>query len=254
MQALFNKASASSRWKIEARTLKQSAEYFGPKTEQLDICYDQEQVTLTSYTEKVMHGKEVLKQPMQTAITIDTADFEEFSAPELVHIGISVKDFRNIVTHAESLKCSVTAIYSYPTKPLQFSYGSEGMSCEFTLMTIGDFGDSATPAMSRAGTREPQRQPAPQTSASGVLGSNASNSRSSRSARPLGSRPDTGSQHRVEEDQASEGLFVPGDEDEKQWDPAEPQDEDGEMLDWDASADHVCDEVHLSWNAKTERI
>jgi cell cycle checkpoint control protein RAD9A len=73
-------------------------------------------------------------------------DFEEFTAEDMVHIGISVKDFRAIVMHAETLKASITALYSHPTLPMQLTYREHGMQCEFTLMTIGDYrSDSATP-------------------------------------------------------------------------------------------------------------
>lgn len=57
MQAVFDKGRATSSWKASARMLRELMEFFGPKTEQLDICAEEEQVTLTSYTEKVMHEK-----------------------------------------------------------------------------------------------------------------------------------------------------------------------------------------------------
>lgn len=57
MQAVFDKGRAVNSWKAPARMLKELAEFFGPKTEQLDICAEAEKVTLTSYTEKIVHGK-----------------------------------------------------------------------------------------------------------------------------------------------------------------------------------------------------
>jgi cell cycle checkpoint control protein RAD9A len=90
---------------------------------------------------------EVLRQPLQTTVAIDRLDFDEFNVEEKVHIGISVKDFRAIITHAESLRATITAKYSVPKQPLQFSYQEHGMLCEFTLVTIGEFrGGSVTPA------------------------------------------------------------------------------------------------------------
>lgn len=90
---------------------------------------------------------DVLKQPLQTSITIDNLDFDIFAVEEKLHIGISVKDFKAIVSHAETLKATIKALYSFPTRPLLLSYEENGMQCEFTLMTIGDYrGDAATPA------------------------------------------------------------------------------------------------------------
>lgn len=59
MKAVFDKAAARSRWRASARMLRETSEFFGPKTEQLDMYVESEQVTLTSYTEKIMHGKGV---------------------------------------------------------------------------------------------------------------------------------------------------------------------------------------------------
>lgn len=93
----------------------------------------------------------MLKQPLQTSITIDNLDFEDFKVEEKLHIGISVKDFKAIVAHAETLKTSITATYSRPARPMQLSYQDHGMHCDFTLMTIGDYrGSSVTPAPAAA--------------------------------------------------------------------------------------------------------
>ena len=92
---------------------------------------------------------EVLKQPLQTSIAIDALDFATFHVEEKQHVGISVRDFKAIVAHADSLRASVTALYSQPSKPLLFTYSDHGVVGEFTLMTIGAYrGGSATPAPS----------------------------------------------------------------------------------------------------------
>ena len=90
---------------------------------------------------------DVLKRPMQTSVTIDNLDFQKFEVQEQLQIGIVLKDFKSIVTHAESMKTSITAQYSFPNRPMQFRYSEGGVQCEFTLMTIGDSrGSSLTPA------------------------------------------------------------------------------------------------------------
>ena len=37
---------------------------------------------------------EILKQPLHTAVTMETVEFEEFSVEEALHITISLKDFK----------------------------------------------------------------------------------------------------------------------------------------------------------------
>ena len=92
-------------------------------------------------------SSDVLKQPLQTSITVDDLDFDDFHVEENLHIAIPVKDFKAIVAHAETIKANVTAAYSLPRRPMQLSYEEHGMRCTFTIMTKGDHqGRAVTPA------------------------------------------------------------------------------------------------------------
>lgn len=57
MHALFDKNRATNTWKVRSKMLRGIMEYFGAKTEQLDIYAEDGKVTFTSYTDKIMHGK-----------------------------------------------------------------------------------------------------------------------------------------------------------------------------------------------------
>ena len=57
MHALFDEKIAKNKWSIGAHVLRTFSEYFGPKTEQLDIYSEDGRVTFTSYTEKIMDGR-----------------------------------------------------------------------------------------------------------------------------------------------------------------------------------------------------
>ncbi|KAL8924425.1 MAG: hypothetical protein Q9208_004033 [Pyrenodesmia sp. 3 TL-2023] len=152
-RALFNHPSAKNKWRIGANALKSFLDYFGATTEQLDIYTEDGRVAFTSYTEKVTHGNEILKHPLETSIALDIHDFEEFSVDEKMHIAINVKDFRAVVLHADTLRTSVQASYSFPNRPMQLAYNGLGMQCEFTLMTIGDYHGSSTPPAPITGGR-----------------------------------------------------------------------------------------------------
>lgn len=142
------------------------------------------------------------------------------------------------------MKKSLTARYSQPTRPLQFNYGMEGLLCEFTLMTIGDFRGTPAPSIARGQTASSQQTPRTSHATSGQPGPRSAQSDMPPPAHPASwtssrLRHRTGSAkvppvERVES-RESEGLFVaPGDED-RQWDPTEYRDDDEEMLGWDAS-------------------
>lgn len=57
MHALFDKTAAKNTWSISANVLRDFVEYFGLRTEQLDIYSENGRVTFTSYTEMIMEGK-----------------------------------------------------------------------------------------------------------------------------------------------------------------------------------------------------
>ncbi|KAJ4349896.1 uncharacterized protein N0V89_008516 [Didymosphaeria variabile] len=242
MHALFDRNSARNRWSMNAGAMKEYIDFFGTKTEMLDIFAGEDgRAVFKSYTEKIANGKEILKHPLVTAVAVNTSDFEEFNVQPGMHIVISVKDFKAIVIHAETLKTSLKAYYSHPMRPLQFSYGCDGLLCEFTLMTSGDYNGTTAP---------PIPAPAPQLTsraaarAVSTATSEACNNRSMpppvepasrRSARrQVGSRQPS-SPTRPEVD--PESLFVnQGEEGDTQWEPVDYNNEE-EALGWDAGAD-----------------
>jgi cell cycle checkpoint control protein RAD9A len=239
MHALFDRNVAKNRWSLHSGAVKEYIEYFGTKTEMLDIYAGEDgRCVFKSYTEKVTNGKEILKHPLVTAVAVNTSDFDDFNVHPGLHIVVSVKDFKAIVMHADTLKTSLKAYYSQPTKPLQFSYGCDGLTCEFTLMTSGDYNaapPTPTPAP-QALSRQTSRAPSTTTERADARSTHSNMpppvepaSRRDRSAR-LG-RP---ASQPAARQQDPESLFV-NDEDEE-WAPLDYDKE--ETLGWDASADH----------------
>ncbi|KUJ11758.1 Rad9-domain-containing protein [Mollisia scopiformis] len=246
MHALFVRESANNCWSISSRTLKEFVEHFGPGTEQLDIYSEDARVSFTSYTEKIMSGNEILKQPLHTTIAVDTLEFGEFAVEEKLHIVISVKDFKSMVAHAGILNVLVKALYSRPSSPMQLSYSDEGIMSEFILMTIGESrGGSATPAnASRTGSKRPaSKQPLEATSSPKRTATsmppppmNAAPSLNRETTRSRISRP---SPPPPQPSVQSQSLFLEGDDD-RRWDPANfDGEEEEEMLLWDTGGEKV---------------
>jgi cell cycle checkpoint control protein RAD9A len=205
--------------------------------------------------------KEVLRQPLQTAVTINASDFDELSAQEQLHIKINVKDFRTIVAHAATLNTQFSASFSRAGRPLQFCYTSLGLECAFTLMTVGE-GKSAAPAVGTGVPRNPMapanKQPEPARLTQATLGNNGSSPRRTLEAhartmppppvpvnrRALGRSKQPGSalssQGIARPNLDPDSLFVTQHDDDQQWDPQNL--DDGEMLGWDATASNVSAE------------
>lgn len=254
MHALFDRSVAKNRWSMHAGAIKEYTEYFGTKTEMLDIFAGEDgRCVFKSYTEKISNGKEILKHPLVTAVAVNTSDFEDFSVQPGLHIIISVKDFKAIVVHADALKTSLKAFYSQPTRPLQFSYGCDGLLCEFTLMTSGDFNaapPTPTPAPQIHNSRQNSR--APSTTAEGTEprpvradmpppAEPASRRDRIGRLRNPGTLPNSAP---AQTQNNSDSLFIPDEEDarrreeeeESAWAPVDYEKE--ETLGWDASANH----------------
>ncbi|PNS13788.1 hypothetical protein CAC42_3281 [Sphaceloma murrayae] len=244
MHALFDKSTASNGWKISARILREYIEYFGPRTEQLDMLSKDGKAVFTSFTEKIMDGKEILKQPLETAISIHTEDFESFNFAEDMHLVISVKDFKAIVTHAETIRATIVAAFSRPSRPLQFSYQAQGIHCDFTLMTTGDYrGESTATTPAPVATASPSRRtsvapaaPSPPKKMRGMPPPAKPASIASQLPRKGFASLQRGISM-ASQSRNSDSLFVPNDaDDDHMWSaPDYDNDEAGDMLGWDAS-------------------
>lgn len=59
LQAVFDRSKATNQWRAPAHMLREYVDFFGAKTEHLDIGYDEEseRAVLTSFTEKVQNGR-----------------------------------------------------------------------------------------------------------------------------------------------------------------------------------------------------
>lgn len=155
LKANFDSGGSLNYWTISARTLRDIVEYFGAKTDQLDWSFEKGKVNFTSYTEKITDGRDIFKQPMHTSVAIERKDFKDFNVDEGLHIGIVVRDFRAIVSHADGLGVNITARYSRGNRPMQIAYEDEAILSEFTLMTRGQ--SASVPPAGGARTSTPAR-------------------------------------------------------------------------------------------------
>jgi cell cycle checkpoint control protein RAD9A len=249
MHALFDRNVARNRWSMHAGAMKEYIDYFGARTEMLDIFAGDEdgdgRCVFKTYTEKISNGKEILRHPLVTAVAVNTADFEEFNVQPGLHVVISVKDFKAIVLHADTLKTHLKAYYSQPTRPLQFTYGCEGLLCEYTLMTSGDYkaAGAATPAS------VPQQMSSRTTSHTPSIATERTDNQNFRSAMPPPVEPASWRSARLRNPGSRKGsspkaaepdpesLFVRQEEDDARWEPVDYNNEE-ETLGWDASTDH----------------
>lgn len=214
---------------------------------------------------------EVLKKPLQTSIAVETDEFDDIDVEDKLQIVVSIKDVRAITQHAAITGNAIAARYSLPSRPMQLSYASDAISCEFLIMTVGERGGNAakrtkkvrkgaanhqyngndgnnvTPhleATSRRASTAPSQattEHQPQQAATSSMAPPNPTPRLSAakaSASRIGAFDFRPSQRPPPPTLRSESLFV---EDEA-WEPVRDEDEDGDedaRLEWDHSVDPV---------------
>lgn len=204
-------------------------------------------------------AKAVLKKPLHTSIAVEVDEFNDIEVEDKVHIIISVKDFRAILQHANSTSGELSAAYSSPGRPMKLSYHGDGILCEFTLMTVGEKSDaaqrskrirtngpkSARPGLEAAprGASVVQDNPPPATIIPREQAPRDHPARQSiRRQTQFEIRP---TQMPPPPTFRSESLFVPQEDDDRQWEPVNPEDDeddgDNARLEWDASNQPVWD-------------
>ncbi|KAM0740738.1 hypothetical protein ACQRIT_005922 [Beauveria bassiana] len=264
VHAKFSKTDAPHHWSISSRTLRQLMDHFGPGIDYLDINTDGDRVNFTCFSEKTVSEDAVLKKPLQTSIAVEADEFDDIEVEDKLHIVISVKDFRAIIQHAGIGGSALSARYSLPARPIQFSYAGDALSCEFLIMTVGERGSN--PAQkTKKGRKSAPANNAPRLEATSrktsVTASEAPAPHpetaqppmqaSARVPPPSASRPVGTIRASVSRMSAfdlrpsqkpppptlrSESLFV----DDEGWEPVRDEDEDAEenaQLGWDHSAD-----------------
>ncbi|PNY26726.1 DNA repair protein rad9 [Tolypocladium capitatum] len=266
VHAKFNRQDAPHHWTISSRTLRQLMDHFGPGIEYLDVNTDGDRVNFTCFSEKTVSEDAVLKKPLQTSIAVEVDEFDDIEVEDKLHIVISVKDFRAIIQHAGSTGNALSARYSLPSRPIQLSYSSDAISCEFLVMTVGERGSNPNqktkkgrkgaaqdtgPRLEETSRRtsvapsELPQQPQPQSAAQPMQPAASRPpppnptprlSAARASASRIGAFDLRPSQRPPPPTLRSESLFV----DDDGWEPVRDEDEDAEedaRLEWDHSAD-----------------
>ncbi|KAG5208316.1 DNA repair protein rad9 [Trichophyton interdigitale] len=248
--ALFGRSDSQNQWSVDSRFLREILEHFGRGAEHLDVYCEDGRAVFTSYTEKIIAGTEILKQPVHTSVAIETRDFAHFSVEEGLHVAMNIRDFRAIILHADTLKVPITARYTQPCRPLQFSYGIPGMTCEITLMTRGEGADETESVPSQGnGMREVPARPAQQVvvnaGGNGVAREQQQPTQVHAQVQPepilLPASQGQGTKHITSLAPVApidhESLFVAADDD-RQWDEPHCEEEEREdMLRWDSNLD-----------------
>lgn len=191
-------------------------------------------------------------------------EFDDIEVPDKLHIIISVRDFRAILQHANWTSTELNAAYSRPGRPMKISYNGDGIACEFILMTVDEKSTTSAQRRGKSQAATKAARPALDAASSGRPASEAENrprhpspsqqqqEQQQRSQMPPPPRPTVprSSQFDIRAPTKqppstlkSDSLFLPQPDDDEQWEPVNPDEDDEESehtrLEWDASNEPV---------------
>jgi cell cycle checkpoint control protein RAD9A len=181
-------------------------------------------------------------------------EFDNVQVQDKLHIIISVKDFRAILQHAQMTSGELATSYSNPGRPMKLSYGTDGVLCEFILMTVGE-NDAMTqkhknPRPNAAKAARPELDSASHRGSS-VANDNQQVPPATASKPPQQRTPIRPRQPGFEirpqpppppATDRSESLFVNQADDDEQWEPVganEDEEEEDARLEWNATNEPV---------------
>lgn len=181
-------------------------------------------------------------------------EFDHVEVQDKLHIIISVKDFRAILQHAQITSGELTTSYSNPGRPMKLSYGADGILCEFILMTVGERDAMAqkhkNPRQNAAKAARPELDSASHRS------STAAHENQQAPPEPPSRPPEQNTPVRPRQPAfeirpqpmpppataRSESLFVGQADDDEQWEPVNPDEDEEE------------ENARLEWNATNEPV
>lgn len=193
-------------------------------------------------------------------------EFDDIEVAEDLRVIISVKDFRSILQHANWTSSELNATYSRPGRPMKISYNGDGIICEFILMTVDDkiAGIAQKKGKTRASAQSAVRPvlDAPSSKSAPGAVNNAVRARTpqqqeaedqpTRMPPPRRTNAPRSSQFDIRaplkqppSTLKSESLFLPqeDDDEDEQWQPVNPDEEDDNdenaRLGWDTSNEPV---------------
>lgn len=207
----------------------------------------------------------VLKKPLHTSIAVEMDEFDDIEVAEKLHIIINVRDFRAILQHANWTSSELNAVYSRPGRPMKISYSGDGIICDFILMTVDE---KSTGAAQKRGktqtTARPVARPAsnsasnrPASEANNTAGRASPSQPQQQAQNPQAQMPPPRRPNAPRSSQfdiraplkqpsstfKSDSLFLPQPDEDEQWEPVNPDDDEegGEnaRLEWDASNEPV---------------
>ncbi|KAK9461427.1 Rad9/Ddc1, partial [Lipomyces oligophaga] len=125
----------ANTFEIKATILRDYVEHTSSRAEAFSMQFTPDQVVLTSFTEAAVKDQEILKQPLQTSIHLDSVEFDHVFADDEAGTAFSLKEFRALVALAQGLDADIRGSFGEPTMPIVFEFEIGAIKATFLLFT-----------------------------------------------------------------------------------------------------------------------
>lgn len=134
LQAVFSPSSCPHILRAPARVLGEAVLPFPPALTEVTLGIGRgRRVILRSYQEEEAEG---VNKAMTTEMSIGEEDFQQLKAPEGVAITFCLKEFRGLLSFAESANLPLTVHFDVPGRPAIFTIEDSLLDSHFVLATL----------------------------------------------------------------------------------------------------------------------
>lgn len=102
-QGDIDKSSVVSWFKCDSKLFRSCLSHVSPRSEEVGLVFDETNVTLTAFTRAIKSDKEILKQPLQTQISISLGQFDSLDMKIGTGVSFRHKEFAVVASLSDAL-------------------------------------------------------------------------------------------------------------------------------------------------------
>ncbi|RVE67291.1 hypothetical protein OJAV_G00101610 [Oryzias javanicus] len=154
LQAVFNKDSCITNFRVQPRVLVDTVVHFPPSLEEVTVTVSDERMWVRNYVEDETERSKA----MLTELCLASDEFDHFVVKAHNSFTFCLKELRGLLVFAESNNLPVSMYFDEPGRPVVLSVTDSVMEGNFVLATLSD--DSSPPKNKSKGAHT-QRSPPP---------------------------------------------------------------------------------------------
>ncbi|BGP39550.1 hypothetical protein JCM10449v2_003501 [Rhodotorula kratochvilovae] len=160
--ARFDLDACTSSWTASSRVLKDWTDHFHLRpgsngaADEITFYCGESACRLKSFNDSGFDvtanpSEKFASRPLATELTVDVGDFDAYDVPEPEVVTFALKDFKSIITLADSLPTALTAHFSSGGRPLMLQLQGDYFEAKFVVATT-DYDSGGSAVGSRAGS------------------------------------------------------------------------------------------------------